>query len=106
MQQRSRRRAGRRINPIVLAVYDNVHMALWATLITALTFLGVFGIPVISGVDGRYRVQRTRAMEAEDSFYCNRWGMGAGKRNHEICMSDLRQFRRSVETQLADEIFF
>ena len=106
MQQRPIRRAGSRIKPFVVIVYDNVHMALWATLLAALIFLGAFGIPAMSAGRARYEAARAHQIEAEDAFYCRKWGMGAGSGKHLLCMTDLQQFRRGVEKRLADESDF
>ena len=98
--------AGSRIKPLVVLVYDNVHMALWATLIAALIFLGAFGIPAMSAGQARYEAERAHQIEAEDAFYCRKWGMGAGSGKHLLCMTDLQQLRRGVEKRLADESDF
>ncbi len=100
----SKRRGG--IKAIVERVYDNVHLALWAAFIAGLIFLGVFGIPKMYGAQALYQAERARQIEAEDGFYCRRWGMVRGGGKHRTCMTDLEQFRRGVEKRLADDSWF
>jgi hypothetical protein len=106
MQHRPQRRPGSRIKPFLLAAYDNVHMALWATLIAGLIYMGMFGVPSMLAAQSANEAHRILAIEAEDALYCGRWGMGIGSSKHAACMSDLKRFRHSVEKQIADDSFF
>ena len=106
MPQRSNQRTDDRIGPFLGAAYDNVNMALWAMLIAGLIVFAVFGIPAMSSAQARYQALQARAVEAENAFYCRRWGMGPGSGKHRLCMSDLNQVRRNVEERLADESDF
>ena len=106
MQHRPQRRPDSRIKPFLLAAYDNVHMALWATGIAALICMCMFGVPSVQAAQSANDAHRIFAIEAEDALYCGRWGMGIGSSKHAACMSDLQRFRHSVETQMADDSFF
>ncbi len=106
MGQRTKRRNATGIRPFLSAAYDNVHMALWAMLIAGLIVMGTFGVPSLLAARSAYEARQVLAVEAEEAFYCSKWGMGAGTSNHNLCMSDLAQFRRGDEKRMADESFF
>lgn len=106
MQQRPKHHPGSRIRPLLSRAYDEVHMALWATLIAALIFFGAFGLPSMTADKASYSAARAHANEAEDAAYCDRWGLGSGSGKHRICVSDLEQFRHSIEKRVADDNFF
>ena len=103
MRPSSRRSDTNQARRIVRRVYDNVNLALWAIAAAMLIVLGVFGVPTPLAHHSRYEAQRAQAIEAEDEFYCRKWGMAAGSGRHSICMTDLEQFRHSVEKRVADE---
>jgi hypothetical protein len=92
-----------RIRTFVLQIYDNVHLALWAMLIAGLIVFAVFDAPNLSKGLAHYDAMRANDIQNEDAFYCDKWGMGPGHKRFEGCMSDLRQFRRSVEKRLNQE---
>lgn len=106
MPQRPDHRPAGRIKPLLSRAYDEVHLALWATLITALIFLGAFALPSMSTHEAAYVAARAHAVEVQDAFYCRRWGLVIGSGKHRTCMSDLMQLRRNVERQMADDSFF
>jgi hypothetical protein len=89
-----------RIRTFVLNVYDNVQFALWAMLIAGLVVFAVFDAPNLLADLARYDGLRANEIQSEDAFYCRKWGMVPGGKHFEGCMSDLQQFRRSVEKQI------
>lgn len=92
-----------RVKGIVLRIYDQVNLALWSALVAFLIFCAF----VIAPKMPRYRADalaaRAAARESEDAFYCRRWQLSEGTASYARCMSDLLEFRRSIERQLADD---
>jgi len=105
---RNRRPAGPQgtLGQRVVQIYDTVHRALWAVLAAGLIMFVVFDLPAVLNGDRVYASHRARAVEAEDNFYCQRWGMAAGSGRHSLCMSDLARLRQNVEKQVADDSDF
>jgi hypothetical protein len=95
-----------RIRTFVLHIYDNVHLGLWAMLIAGLIVFAVFDAPNLLAGRVRYENIRANEIQNEDAFYCQKWGMGRGSPRFKDCMSDLEQFRRSIEKRLDAENFF
>jgi hypothetical protein len=106
MQNRRPGKTGGTIRRRVADVYDTVHSALWAVLIAGLIMFVVFDLPAVLKGDRVYETHRARALEAEDNFYCRRWGMAAGSGRHGLCMSDLAHLRAAVEKRAADDSGF
>jgi hypothetical protein len=96
----------RRTRLIIEQVYDNLHHALWAVVIAGLFFFVAFDVPRLPEMQARYQAQRALEIEGEHDFYCRKWGMVPGSGKHNLCMSDLQQFRRSVEKRIEDESLF
>lgn len=84
-------------------LYDHVELALWASLVAGLIVFALFVLPGIPAAQQRSEAAQAAAFERQCDFYCTRWGMPAGTRRHAQCMSDLRQFRASVEKALAED---
>ena len=85
-------------------IYDNVELALWASLVAGVAVFAVFVAPGIPAAQHRSEAERLAAFEHECEFYCTKWGLPHGTRRFSACVSDLHQFRASVLKQLtADE---
>lgn len=87
----------------VTAIYDNVHIALWALLISFLGYFAIAVVPNMRAAQGEAQRHRMRQIAAEHEFYCNKWGMGAHTQAHDQCIFDLRAFRAHVEQRIYDE---
>jgi hypothetical protein len=87
-------------------IYDGIELALWAALIAGLAVFALFIVPGIPGAQQRSAAARAAEFEHACDFYCRKWGMPAGTRRHEQCMSDLKQFRREVVTRLEEDDMF
>jgi len=82
--------------------YDLVHLALWSSLIAFLLFFALIVLPNVPGRQARQQAMRMLQNEAEYDAYCRGWGLMPGTRLYAQCLTELAQFRRSVETQFAD----
>jgi hypothetical protein len=87
-------------------IYDEVHAALWAILLALISYFIIFVVPKIPEASDRAEMLRAQEISAEHEWYCNRWGMGPGTERHNQCLSDLQQFRATVEKRIADDIDF
>jgi len=86
-------------------VYDNIELGLWAALIAGIAVFALFVVPGLPAAQRRAEAARLAAFDHACEFYCRRWGMSAGTRAHAQCMSDLRQFRASLEKDFAESAF-
>jgi hypothetical protein len=90
---------------LVIRMYDAIETALWAGLFS---FLLVFA-SLIAPKIAEYRAHEERKMSqeiaAENSAYCEKWGMEAGSQRHCQCLLDLGEFRQKVERRIADNDF-
>jgi len=83
-------------------VYDLVHLALWSLLIAFLLFFALIVLPNVPGRQAKQQAMRMLQNQAEYDAYCRGWGLMPGTRLYAQCFTYLAQFRRSVETQFAD----
>ena len=88
---------------LIGAIYDNVHMALWASLVSFLVYFAVFTVPNIRAAQARYESLQVHRIAAEHEFYCDKWGMGMHKPGHDQCILDLQAFRAQIEHQVYAE---
>jgi hypothetical protein len=92
--------------PLVGRIYDAIEIALWASLIAGLAVFAVFVVPGIPAAQQRSAAVQAAAFEHECDVYCSKWGMPAGTRRHEQCMSDLKQFSRAVAKRIEEANWF
>jgi hypothetical protein len=83
-------------------VYDLLHLALWSLLIAFLLFFALIVLPKVPARQARQQAMRMLQNEAEYDAYCRGWGLMPGTRLYAQCLTDLAQFRRSVETQFVE----
>ena len=86
--------------------YDNVEVALWATLLAfVIYFIGFINpkMPEIRAQNERVRVQE---IAAENALYCEKLGMKVGTERHNQCLLDLGEFRLKVEQRIYDQSVF
>lgn len=91
---------------VVEQVYDNVHVLLWAILIFALVFFGIFVAPKFPEERAKYQATRALEIASENDFYCRKWGMAPGNANYRDCVFDLQELRKKVERRIDDESLF
>lgn len=91
---------------LVRAVYDEVHLALWAALIAFLLYFAVFVAPKLPELRAAAEAARVQQIASENEAYCAKWRMGPGTSMHSDCLSDLGQLRAEIEDQLAQEAEF
>ena len=95
-----------RIWPLVGRIYDGIELVLWAGLIAGLVVFALFIVPGIPAAQQRSAVAQAAEFEHACDFYCSKWGMPAGTRRHERCMSDLKQFSRAIAEKLEEDNWF
>ena len=86
------------------AIYDQLHLALWASLVSFLVYFAVIVVPNIPAAQTRHQLLQIQQVAAEHEFYCNKWGMGPRTQAHDQCILDLQAFRVKVEQRRSDEI--
>lgn len=87
----------------ISVIYDNVHMALWAMLVSFVLYFLTVVLPNIPAAQAEYQRLRIRQIAAEHDLYCNKWGMGARTQAHDQCILDMQAFRAQVEKRVYDE---
>ena len=88
---------------IVRTVYDNVELALWATLIAFVICFVTFVVPGLPEAALRAESARAVAAAEDNRAYCEKWGMKRGTREHALCAADLYELRKKVAQEFADE---
>jgi hypothetical protein len=88
----------------ISVIYDNVHYALWAMLVSFVLYFVTIILPNIPAAQARYQRHSIRQIAAEHEFYCNKWGMGAHTPAHDQCILDLQAFRAQVQQRLSDDL--
>ena len=89
---------------IIRKVYDWVESALWAGLTGFVIYFSIYIVPNMSEI-GR-QVENVRIMKnaAENSSYCEKWGMKRQTHEHTLCTMDLQELRKKIEQEFADQV--
>lgn len=87
-------------------IYDEVHAALWALLITGVLYFLTMVAPQLPARQAEIERLRENADAAENVGYCEKWGMPAGTQSNTQCVLDLRQLRAKIEQETVDELTF
>ena len=87
-------------------VYDDVEIALWATLFAFVIYFIAFIIPKLPEVRAQTERVRVQEIAAENAFYCQKLGVKVGTDKHKQCLLDLEEFRLKVEKRIYDESEF
>ncbi len=88
---------------VVGKIYDNVECALWAALLSFTIYFVTCVVPGLPENARRAEIARTLKVADEDRSYCEKWGIGPGTEQHARCTMDLRELRKKIERELADE---
>jgi hypothetical protein len=88
---------------VVRRVYDVVESALWAALLAFVIFFLIRVVPSIPENARRAESIRMLNVAAENSVYCERWGMKRATHEHTLCTMDLQELRRKIERERADD---
>lgn len=91
---------------VVRAIYHEVHLALWATLIAFAICFAAFVLPKLPEIRANAERFQHQQIAAENETYCKRWHMGAGTVMHRECMWDLQHLRAKIADRLAEESNF
>lgn len=86
---------------LLRAIYDEVHLALWAALMALVIYFSTFVAPRLP--QARATAERIRLEEigAEDQAFCAKWGMGRLTAMNGQCLLNLEEFRTKVEERIA-----
>jgi hypothetical protein len=85
----------------VRRAHQEIHLGLWAVLIAALVFASLFALPQLRARQNAQEIVRSHEIEAEDRAYCTKWKFAPGSAEFRSCMSDLVDFRASIEKRAA-----
>lgn len=88
---------------VLRRVYDEVHLALWATLTVFVVYFAAFVAPDLPRIHARAQTLQAQAAAAEQNLVCGKLGMGPKSPRYDRCVADLRQYRAHIEQQLADD---
>jgi hypothetical protein len=91
---------------IAQSIYDNVHLALWATLAALVLFFVAFTLPRLSEAAARAEKLRIEEISQENESYCAKWQMGLETKVHDQCISDLQELRWKAQNRSADQLDF
>ena len=91
---------------LVQSIYDQVHLALWATLAAFVVFFLTFIAPRLPEAAARAEALRIQEIAQENQGYCAKWQMGLGTKMHDQCVFDLQELRAKVENRFADRLDF
>lgn len=94
----------KRTNSELLAkkIYDNVHMALWATLAAFVLWFAIFVVPDLPEIHVRAKRLRATQVAAEQDVTCAKLGIGPKSPMYDRCISNLQQYRARLERRFAD----
>jgi hypothetical protein len=92
-----------RIWELISHVYDNVHAALWATLLAFVIYFGIFVIPKIPSLREQYERIRAQEIADENALYCKKLNMKARTQEFNECLLVLGNFRLKVEQRIYEE---
>lgn len=87
---------------VVRRVYDEVHLALWATLTAFIVYFAAFVAPDLPRIHARAERLQAQQAAAEQVSTCGKLGMGPGTVMYDRCISGLRRYRSHIEQQFAD----
>ena len=88
---------------VIRKVYDYVESVLWASLAVFVSYFLIFVVPKLPEIRSRAESIRMLRVSAENSSYCEKWGMKPGSHDHTLCKMDLQELRDKIEQELADQ---
>ncbi|MGH6672213.1 MAG: hypothetical protein ACRECV_09610 [Xanthobacteraceae bacterium] len=87
---------------VVRRVYDEVHLALWATLTAFVVYFAVFVAPYLPRIHARAERLQAQQAAAEQVSTCGKLGIGPNSVMYDRCMSNLQRYRAHIEQQFGD----
>jgi hypothetical protein len=87
-------------------IYDEIHMALWASLVAFVAWFLLFAAPKLPEARAEAEAARMHEIAGEQDLCCGRLGMGPQTPDYQRCISYLQEYRARVERRLADETEF
>jgi len=92
-----------RIREIVSHVYENVELALWATLIAFVIYFFTFAFPKMHEIQAQNARIRAEEIAAENTSLCEKLSIKRGTDAYAQCLLDVGEFRWKVETRIYNE---
>ena len=88
---------------VIHRVSDTMQVAFFSLLVA---FLVMFIVNFPRILDAQEIAKRQHVLEiaAENGFYCEKWGMKSGTREHTQCTLDLQEIRRRVEQHVSEDL--
>ena len=94
-----------RLIKFVVRAYNEVELALWASLVAFVIFFCAFILPGMpAGIEKAQR-ERDREVAEENIAYCTKWGKESGTHEHVLCTIDLQELRANIQKRLAEAPF-
>lgn len=91
---------------LISRIYNDVHAALWAALITFVLWFVLTVAPHFPEASRQAQIERIIEVTHENSLYCEKFRMPPGSREHDRCMLDVQAFRAAVERRIIAENSF
>src|SRR5262249_2967971 len=91
---------------LVQSIYDQVHLALWATLAAFVVFFLAVIAPRLPEAAARAEAIRIQEIVQANEGDSARWQMGLGTNAHDQCISDLQELQSKIQGRLADQLDF
>ena len=91
-----------KILDLVIRVYDNVGLALWAILLASVIYL----VPMLPALRAQYQGIRAQEIGDENALYCKRLNMKVRTQTYNDCLLVLGDFRLKVEQRIYNESDF
>jgi hypothetical protein len=91
---------------VVQSIYDNVNLALWATLAAFVVVFLAFVAPRLPEAAARAEALRIQEIARENDGYCAKWQMGLGTKMHDQCLLDLQELREKIRDRIAAQLDF
>lgn len=93
-------------SPTMIAIrktYDTIEYALWAILAAFVIYFLIYSAFNMPEMMRRAESARAADHAAENSSYCEKWGMKPGTHEYTLCTMDLQEFRKQIEREDADD---
>ncbi len=95
-----------KISAVISRAYDNVQMALWASLLAFVVWFAIAVVPEMPARRAEFEAHRARELAGENAQLCKKLNFLRGSREYDQCVLDIGQFRLRVERRFVQETEF
>jgi hypothetical protein len=88
---------------VLRQIHSWVESGLWAVLVASVIYFTIHVLPHLPEIQARIESIRAAKVTAENSAYCEKWGMKKGTHEYTVCTIDLLEFRKNIEKEFADD---